>query len=140
MKKDIRKNDYILIITAVLLLILGRFLVFQFSGNGKLKGSAVQAPKIIGETSLTIDFGNGQKRAFKGEIVENENLLNVLNQAAKAGNLNYKLDEKNNIAAIGTFAATKTKTWQWHVNGKTVEKPIYEVIVRPNDEILIKYE
>ncbi len=44
-----------------------------------------------------------------------------------------------NVAAIETFTANKTKTWQWHINGKKVEKPFYEIIVRPNDEILIKY-
>ncbi len=137
MKKDKQKGDYILITTAVLLLILSGFLVFWFSPGQFSPFSS--APKIIGEASLTIDFSNGEKRVFEGEVVENENLLNVLNQAAKAGNLRYKLDGENNVAAIETFTANKTKTWQWHINGKKVEKPFYEIIVRPNDEILIKY-
>lgn len=134
---QIKNNDSILILSATILILSG-FLIFWFS---LVRFSPLsQAPKIIGEASLTVDFGNGEKRVFRGEIVENENLFNVLNQAAKAGNLNYKLDERNNVAAIESFAANKTKIWQWSVNGKKVEKPFYEIIVSPNDEILIKYE
>lgn len=136
MKKNNQKSDYILIFAVVLLMILSGFLVFWFSsGDFPL----AQIPKVIGEASLTIDFGNGEKRVFKGEIVENENLLNVLNQTAKAGNLRYKLDGENNVVAIETFTANKTKAWQWYTNGKKVEKQFYEIIVKPNDEILIKY-
>ena len=135
-KKNI-KDDYILVVAAVSLLILSGFLVFWFSSGHFF--SSVSAPKIIGEASLTIDFSNGEERTFNGGVVENENLLNILNQAAKAGNLNYKLDGENNISAIEAFGANKTKTWQWYVNGKKTEKPFYEIIVRPNDEILVKY-
>jgi len=135
-----QKNDSILILSAVLLLILSVGAIFLFSGNKRDNDiSQSSTPNIIGEASLTVDFGNGERRAFIGEIVENENLMNVLNQAAKAGDLNYKLDGGNNVAAIETLAANKTKSWQWHINGKKVEKPFYEIIVRPNDEILIKY-
>ncbi len=137
MKKNKQKDNYVLITAAVLLLVLSGFLVFWFSPNQFLLPA--QAPRIIGEASLTIDFGNNEKRIFKGEIVDNENLLNVLNQAAKAGDLDYKIDKENNIAAIEAFTASKTKSWQWSVNGKKFEKPFYEVIVKPNDEILIKY-
>lgn len=133
-----KKNDSILILSAVLLLCLSGFLVFWFSYFES--GLKTQLPNTIGEAFLTIDFGNGEKRVFSGEIVENENLLNVLNQAAKAGDLHYELDGENNIATIETFTINKTKTWQWSINGKKVEKPFYEIIVRPNDEILIKYD
>src|SRR3989338_561395 len=93
MKRNKLKDDYTLITSAVLLLILSGFLIFLFPSNQFLPLSP--AAKIIGEASLTIDFGNGEKRAFKGEIIENENLMNILNQAAKAGDLHYKLDARN---------------------------------------------
>ncbi|KKQ92810.1 MAG: hypothetical protein UU81_C0016G0005 [Microgenomates group bacterium GW2011_GWC1_41_8] len=137
MKRNKLKDDYTLITSAVLLLILSGFLIFLFPSNQFLPLSP--AAKIIGEASLTIDFGNGEKRAFKGEIIENENLMNILNQAAKAGDLHYKLDARNSVIAIENFTANKIKAWQWHINGKKVEKPFYEIIVNPNDEILIKY-
>ncbi len=98
-----QKNDLILVLSAVSLLILSGFLVFRFSYFES--GPKTQSPKIIGEASLTVDFGNGEKRVFRGEIVENENLLNVLSQAAKAGNLHYKLDGGNNVAAVENFTA-----------------------------------
>ena len=137
MNKNNIKDDYILIVVAILLLILSGFLFFWFSPGQSLPLSP--APRIIGESSLTIDFGNGEKRVFKGKVVENENLLNVLSQAAKAGNLRFKLNEENNVDAIETFAADKSKMWQWSVNGKKIEKQFYEIIVKPNDEIFVKY-
>ncbi len=137
MDKKNTKNDYILITAAVLLLILSGFLVFWFSPG---QFSPLSASKIIGEASLTVDFGNGEKRAFEGSIIENETLVDVLNQAAKAGNFSYKLDEKNNLAAIDNFKSNKNKSWRWYLNDEQVNKPINEINLKSGDKILIKHE
>ena len=100
-----QNSDYILIITAVLLLILSSAAVFWVP-------QALQ-PKIIGQANLTIDFGNGNKRAFEGNIVENETLIDVLNQAARAGEFSYKLNGKNNLDSISQLANNNQKSWQW---------------------------
>lgn len=133
-----KKNDLILILSAVSFLILSGFLIFQFS---YLKsGLKTQSPKIIGRASLTIDFGNGEKRAFEGEIAEGETLVHALGQAAKAGNFSYKLDEKNNLAAIDDFSGGKNKSWFWYLNGEKISKPINEISLKSGDKILIKHE
>ena len=138
MKKNKQNDDYVLITTAVLLLILSGFLVFWFSPNQFLPSA--RAPKIIGEASLTIDFGNGEKRAFEGEVVEGETLVHALGQAAKAGNFSYKLDGKNNLAAIDDFSVSKNKSWLWYLNGEKINKPINEISLKSGDKILIKHE
>lgn len=140
MSKNKAKNDRILMITAVLLLILSGGAIF-WSFNVKNNNSALQVlpPKIIGQAALTIDFGGGEKRAFEGDIVKNETLVDVLIQASKAGNFSYKLDEKSQLAAVENFSKNNKKFWQSYINGQRVEKPFYEVVVKPNDKILMKY-
>lgn len=137
-EKNYIKNDYFLMAAAVLLLVLSGFLVSRFSIRSILPQA--QAPQIIGKAVLTIDFGNGEKRAFEGNIIENEILVGVLTQASKAGNFSYKLDQKNNLAAIEEFIADGKKSWHWYLNGKKINKPLSEIIIKDGDDILIKYE
>jgi len=142
MKKDGQKNDYILITAAVLLLVISGAVVFWFSSQrmGRDLKITQNAPKIIGRAVLTINFGNGTKRAFEGDVVENETLLDALTLASKAGNFRYKLDKKMNLATIETFTATGERKWQWYINDKKINKPLSEVILNNADTILIKYE
>lgn len=137
-----QNNDRILIFGAILLLILSGGLVFWYSVR-KHAGSRVLpvlALKIIGKANLTIDFGDGRIRVFEGDIIENENIFDVLSQAAKAGKFSYKLDENSNLASIEKLLGNNKKNWHWSVNGIKINKPIGEVIVKPGDKILIKYE
>ncbi len=136
-----KKNDYILMLAALLLLILaGSIAVWFPSAKKQSDGIAQLEPKIIGRAELTIKFGDGKERNFEGEIVENETFVDVLKQAAKAGNFSYKLDEDNNLAAIESFAAEENKFWQWYFNGEIMNKPLNEIILKDGDKILIKYE
>ena len=138
MKKNKQKDNYILIIIAISLLVLSGLMIFWFSNfESNLK---TQSAKIIGKASLIIDFGNSEKRAFEGSIVEKETLADVLNQVAKAGKFSYKLDEKNNLAAIDNFKNDKNKFWRWYINNQKVDKPTNEIILKPGDKILMKYE
>ena len=137
-----KKDDYILIAAAVLLLILIGSITTWFPSAKKQNGDiATQSlePKIIGRAALAIDFSNGNKRNFEGEIVENETLIDVLNQTSKAGNFSYQLDEKNNLAAIDSFTRNKNKSWHWYLNDKEIDKPLGEIILKSGDKIIIKY-
>ena len=67
MKKNKQKDNYILIIIAISLLVLSGLMIFWFSNfESNLK---TQSAKIIGKASLIIDFGNSEKRAFEGIII-----------------------------------------------------------------------
>ena len=119
-------------ITALLLVALVGGLAFLYSGEEK--------QNIIGKAELMIDFGDGSKRAFEGEIVENETPVDALNQASKIGNFSYKIDEKNNLSAINNFTGDKDKTWQWYLNDKKMDSLIDGIVLKSNDKILVKYE
>ena len=138
MGKNNIKHDRVLILIAILLLALSAFAVFRFS-YFKSRPELL-SPQIIGKAVLTIDFGNNTKRAFEGDIVENETLISVLIQASKAGDFSYKLDEKSNLATIDSFGYKNGKSWHWYLNGKKIDKPLSEIITKDGDNILIKYE
>lgn len=138
MKQNKQKNDRILIFTTILFLILSGILVFWSSSFESRPRT--QSPQIIGKAVLTIDFGNDKKRAFEGDIIENETLIIALIQASRAGNFSYKLDDKNNLAAIENYASDKNKSWRWYLNDKKIDKPLNEIIAKDGDNILIKYE
>ena len=136
-----QKNDWILILSAVLLLILSVGAIFLFSGNKRDNDvSRSSTPKIIGEANLTVDFGDGERRAFEGSIIENETLIDVLNQAARAGEFSYKLNGKTDLASIGELADDGKKSWHWYLNGEKINKRPSEITVKPGSNILIKYE
>ncbi len=137
--KKINK-DYILILGAVLLLILTASAIFWFSGDKQNNNISQSAPKIIGKAVLTVDFGDGKERNFEGEIIEGETLFDALIQASKAGNFSYKLDEKNNLAAIEDFIRNNNKSWHWYLNDNKIDKSPNEIILKSGDKILIKYE
>jgi len=135
-----KKSDYVLMLTALLLLILSAGAIFWFSGNRRDNDISQSTPKIIGRAALTIDFSDGNKRNFEGEIIEGETLFDALNQTSKAGNFSCKLDEEDNLAAIDSFTRNKNKSWYWYLNDKKIDKPLGEIILKSGDEILIKYE
>jgi len=119
-------------IVALLLAVLVGSLVFLYSGEEK--------QRIIGKAELIIDFGDGNKRAFEGEIVENETIVDALNQSSKIGNFSYKIDEKNNLSAINNFTGDKDKAWRWYLNDKKIDDLTNRVVLKSNDKILVKYE
>lgn len=132
-----QKNDLILIFASILFLFLGGFLVFQFS---YFLPDVPRPPQIIGSANLTIDFGNGVKRVFSGDIVINENLLDVLTQSSVAGGFSYKLNKNGDLVSINTLISGRKKSWRWYLNGEKVDKKPSKITVKPNDNILIKYE
>ncbi len=138
--KKPKNNDYFLMLSAVFLLIIIGFVV-NFSVKKKSTVPTAEQPnmEIIGSTVLTIDFGNGKKRSFEGNIVKGETPIDAFIQASEAGNVSYKFDEKSNLAAIGSFVNNSKKSWYWYLNGKKVSK-LYEISLHAGDKILVKYE
>ena len=94
--------------------------------------------EIVGRITLTIDLG-GKQRVFEGDVIKGETLSDVLTQTAKAGNFRFKLDEKNNVAAIETFATGEGKSWHWYLNGKKITGK-EEINFKTGDRVALKYE
>jgi len=116
-----KKEEIILMIIALLLAALIGGLVFLYPDE--------ERQNIIGEAELIIDFGDGNRRAFEGEIVENETPVDALNQASKAGNFSSE-----------EIILNKDKSWHWYLNDKKLGGLTDGVVLKSNDKILVKYE
>lgn len=132
-------SDYFLMLSAALFLIATGVIVVWTYPKKEPVAANQSKMEIIGSIVLTVDFGNGRKRAFEGNIVKSETFFDALNQASKAGNFSYKLDEKNNLAAVESFVKNGEKSWSWYLNGKKISTA-NEIFLKNNDKILIKYE
>lgn len=140
--KGKQNKNLLLTAVAVLLLILSGAIVWSAGFKNKNNPNIPQVllPKIIGKANLTVDFGDGSKRTFEGDIIGNEILSDVLSQAAQAGNFSYKLDEKNNLVSIGKSINNGKRSWHWYINGKKINEQSNKTIVKTDDKILIRYE
>lgn len=140
-----QKKELLLISISVLLLVLIGFIVFKFSPG--VSRFLNPSPQVIGKSTLTINFGNDKKRAFSGDVVLNENLLDVLTQASMAGNFSYKLNEKSEVVSVEGIPLedknslkNNNKYWQWYLNNEKIVESPGKINPRNGDSILLKYE
>ncbi len=138
-KTNIKNSEYILMSAALLLLGLSGFTAWFLDKNND-SASQTQLPAIIGTAVLTIDFGDGNKRSFEGEIVEGETSLDALAQAAKAGNFSYKMNGNNELIAIENVAQKKNKFWRWYLDDKKIDRPLNDIVLKSGDKMLTRYE
>ncbi|MDO8743195.1 MAG: hypothetical protein Q7J30_01375 [Candidatus Azambacteria bacterium] len=137
-KTNIKNNEYILMSAALLLLGLSGFTAWFLDKNNS--ASQPKLPAIIGMAVLTIDFGDGSKRSFEGEIVAGETSLDALAQASKAGNFSYKMNGNNELIAIENVAQKKNKRWRWYLDDKKIDRPLNEIVLKSGDKMLTRYE
>lgn len=101
-------------------------------------GPAVSQKKADAGARVTIDFGNGKKRAFKGEVVEGMTVYDALVASREVGgfSLSFKGDAINEIDGV----KNNSHIWRSYVNGKPLaDLPQFEEI-KPGDEIVFKFE
>ncbi len=91
-------------------------------------------------TRLTIDFGNGTKRAFLGPVEEGMTIITALAAAEQAGNFDARLDGRGRVLAIAGISALEPRRWNVYVNGAMLRTVPGDVDVRPGDQIIFRYE
>lgn len=89
---------------------------------------------------VTIDFGNGKKRAFEGSVDSSITAGQALRLAAEAGGLPLTITLAGDITQIQNVRSQSEKQWRWYLNGQAEHRAILDVAVRGGDKILIKYE
>lgn len=85
---------------------------------------------------LLIDFGNGKKRAFRGEVIGGMTVQDTL--LASMGEVSFRVDGDGIKEIDGV--KNNSHHWQYYVNGekKTVLPEFEEV--NPGDEIVFRLE
>lgn len=89
---------------------------------------------------ITIDFGNGTRRAFEGPLEEGMTILSALRSAEEAGQFTVRTDTVGNITAIAGVRNAGGKRWRSYQNGTALADLPGHTSIRAGDRILLAYE
>ena len=100
---------------------------------------AIPQKTKISHAIVELDFGNGKKRAFRGEVDgETYGFKYSLDLIAKVGKFNYR--EKNgwidNLSGIGGTPGL----WNIYRNGAPAEKLLHKLTVTGGDKYVLRFE
>ena len=89
---------------------------------------------------VTIDFGNGTKRAFEGESQAGMTILSALRLSGDVGQFKTATNERGAIVAIAGVGNAMGKRWRVYRNGAAVEDLPGHIGVEAGDRIMLRYE
>jgi|SRR3989344_3131480 len=140
MKKKLIKKSDILTFLLIFILTTGSIGILLLSYFNQHIVSNNQILGIIGKAFLTIDFGNGQKRFFEGDIVDDETFVDIFNKASIAGKFSYVFDGKNSIVSVNGTNNGNEKSWHLYINDKNIDELLSKIIIKNYDKVFVKYE
>jgi len=109
---------------------------------GVTKNATAPAQSGTSLARLVLDFGDGQRREFEGELVPRMSVLDALAASAAVADIPVSYAPARGgtvVAAIGQKGDSGTKHWVFTVNGKTGENPA-TYVVKPGDVVLWRYQ
>lgn len=89
---------------------------------------------------LTIDFGNGQKRAFEGQANAGMTALAALRVSQAAGGFEAVTSQRGEVVRIADVANSAAKRWRIYVNGTPTADLPGHTEIQPGDRITFRYE
>ena len=96
--------------------------------------------RVDGYPKITIDFGDGMKRAFRGRTETGMTAMVILRAAQAAGGFRVETDERGAIIGISATRSSGTRVWRLYRNGSPVRDVLGRVAVTPGDTLLLRYE
>lgn len=135
---DTHSKYYWAVVGVAALAVLGIIFVLNdyLSRDAAIDSAQIKKTEI--NARLLIDFGNGRKRAFRGEVVEGMTVYDALVASREVGGFSFSF--RGDV--IDEIGGTKNNAhvWRSYVNGKpTAALPQFEE-VKPGDEIVFKFE
>ncbi len=101
-------------------------------------------PSISGRatlpTRLTIDFGNGERRAFQGEVEDGMTILAALFASQTAGRFSVSTDSRGRVIDIAGIRAGGGRAWRVYLNDAPIQDLPGHTEIQPGDKILFRYE
>ena len=118
------------------------FLVAEaLSFETEFLGNAAPSPVIVEKyTKITIDFGDGTKRAFRGNTETGMTAMVALRAAQAAGGLRVETDAEGAVVRINATHTDDTHVWRLYRNGSLVPGVLGRVMIDPGDILLLRYE
>ncbi|MFY9462275.1 MAG: hypothetical protein WAP51_03690 [Candidatus Sungiibacteriota bacterium] len=101
---------------------------------------ALKQKEISTRVLVTIDFGNGKKRAFEGSVASPLTAGQALRFAGEAGGMALKITLAGDVTEIEKVRNQGDKRWQWYLNGRVENRSILDATVHGGDKVLVKYE
>src|SRR3989344_900559 len=86
---------------------------------------------------LTIDFGNGTKRAFEGESGTDMTILSALRLSGEAGGFESMTDARGQIVSVAGVRNSGGKRWRVYRNGTVAADLPGHIDVEPGDRITL---
>jgi hypothetical protein len=142
-----RKNvDPIIILSSLAAILLMSFL-FVFVGPSqpfefleKISGQ-IQTNQVSKETTVFIDYGDGNIRKFEGLVSEETRVWDLFQQAIAVGGIEVEISDHFIPEKIDGFKnGTDGKDWSLYVNDVKQNFVPFEIIAKPGDEVLFRFE
>ena len=92
-------------------------------------------PQEINTARIEIDFNNGSRRVFEGELKESYPLLLALESVAEEGSFQLKTQKDiiKQIAGVGG-------SWKIYKNGVPTNAPLNDLVVSGGDRYMLRSE
>lgn len=109
----------------------------DFLGYFSFAPSVVSQPRTA---RLTIDFGDGTKRAFEGQVAGGMTIISALRVSQAAGQFEAVTDNRGQVIDIAGVKNGNKKRWEVYRNGDAVAELPGHVEIRPGDKLVFRYE
>ena len=108
------------------------FFVFSFSQYLSIQK---KYEKILGEKEglLILDYGNGEQRWFKGEVIPQMTVFDTLLASSLGGN--FKFEGENQLIAVEDFVNNEKSKWTCYLNGKKSPSPSPKLPSNPKTKL-----
>lgn len=126
--------------TAAVALIFFQNEAFYRDFIGYFSGQSQLDIRKFRHASLTIDFGDGRKRAFRGETESGMTILSALRRSSEVGGFKNAVNKGGVITAVGDVVNSGNKQWRAYRNGMPVAGLPGHEEIWPGDKIILRYE
>ena len=96
--------------------------------------------RVSSPGKLAIDFGNGKKRTFEGEVLRGMTVLSALRAAESAGNFRVLTSDRGVVVDIAGIRQNSHRRWRILLNNLPLSELPGETAIGAGDRILFKYE
>ena len=91
------------------------------------------------KTRITIDYGNGKKRAFEGAVIEGMNLQDVFWGVEASAGVVFSVKNEEIISVDGVKSRLPRK-WNYYINEAMQDGNPLDKEIGAGDKIVVKYE
>ncbi len=99
----------------------------------------VKQAQNVDRVKILIDFGNGKKRAFGGQLTPDMSVARALEASRSVAGISYTL-EGARVVEIEGVRVTVSKKWHVYVNDSTEDGVPISYLLKPGDTVTVRYQ